>query len=65
MSKTTQMKGTEMTKSIFSLKAEVNNINRKIAWLHEIEADRADIDELIHERTAIQWLIVDAIATAK
>ena len=50
-----------MSKSFSQLKSELNQINRSIENLTYVDADRADIDELIHERTKIQWAIVSRI----
>ena len=49
------------TQNLNSLKATLRMLNQKIENLHDIEADRADIDEVIHERTKIQWAIVAEI----
>ena len=43
------------------LRSELKTINIKIQALQSIEADRADIDELIHQRTKIAWAIVSKI----
>ena len=49
------------TQNLNSLKVTLRMLNQKIENLHDIEADRADIDEVIHERTKIQWAIVAEI----
>ncbi len=54
-----------MTNSIFALKDKVKKINQQIEKLEWMEADRADVDELRHERTEIQWQIVAVISGAK
>ncbi len=54
-----------MTNSIFALKNKVKKINQQISALEWVEADRADVDELIHERTEVQWQIVALISSAK
>lgn len=57
--------GEIMTNSIFALKNKVKKINQQISALEWVEADRADVDELIHERTEVQWQIVALISSAK
>lgn len=49
------------TQTFNSLKAKLNAVNQKIANLESVETDYAVIDELIHERTELQWAIVAAI----
>ena len=44
------------------LKGTLKELNLKIATLHELEADRADIDEVVHQRTEILWAIADEIS---
>ena len=43
------------------LRGTLKELNQQIKTLQHFEADRADIDELVHERTKIQWAIVDEI----
>jgi len=43
------------------LSGTLKELNQQIKILRHFEADRADIDELVHERTKIQWAIVDEI----
>lgn len=38
------------------------DLDQKIATLYALEADRADIDELVHQRTEILWAIADEIS---
>ena len=44
-----------------SLKATLTALDQKILNLESVEADHADIDELMHERAKVQWAIVSAI----
>ena len=43
------------------LRGTLRELNQQIKTLEYLEADRADIDELVHERTKIQWAIVAEI----
>ena len=43
------------------LKGTLRELNQQIKTLEYLEADQADIDELVHERTKIQWAIVAEI----
>lgn len=43
------------------LSGTLKELNQQIKTLQHFEADRADIDELVHERTKIQWAIVAEI----
>lgn len=39
----------------------LRELDQQIKTLQYLEVDRADIDELVHERTKIKWAIVDEI----